>query len=77
MNEQGPCADLDISSWLEGILRPAHACHPGDTLCLDVGDRPLLSNIRHGLIDPDTPEDAHTMTSVEGKELKLVVCSPK
>lgn len=75
MGEQGLYADFGISSWLEGILRPAHVCQPGDTLCLDVGDRPLLSNIRQGLIDPDTPKDAHTMKSVEGKELKLVVCS--
>ncbi|KAL3474374.1 putative beta-1,6 glucan synthetase [Aspergillus californicus] len=50
---------------------PAH-CEAGDTLCLDVGDRPLLSNLRTGLIDPDTPESAHTKKSADGKEWKLV-----
>lgn len=48
-------------------------CHPGDTLCLDVGERPLLSNLRKGLIDPDTPESAMTKTAADGTELKLVV----
>lgn len=48
-------------------------CTPGDTLCLDVGDRPLLSNIRRGLIDPDTPESAMTKTADDGTEMKLVV----
>ncbi|RHZ45797.1 SKN1/KRE6 family beta-glucan synthesis-associated protein, partial [Aspergillus thermomutatus] len=47
-------------------------CNPGDTLCLDVGERPLLSNIRRGLIDPDTPDSAKTKTSADGKEWKLV-----
>lgn len=48
-------------------------CHPGDTLCLDVGERPLLSNLRQSLIDPDTPEEAHTKKNLNGKEMKLVV----
>ncbi|PLB47889.1 putative beta-1,6 glucan synthetase [Aspergillus steynii IBT 23096] len=47
-------------------------CEAGDTLCLDVGERPVLSNLRKGLIDPDTPESAKTKTSVDGKEWKLV-----
>lgn len=48
-------------------------CHPGDTLCLDVGERPLLSNMRKGLIDPDTPQSAMSKTAADGTELKLVV----
>lgn len=48
-------------------------CEAGDTLCLDVGDRPVLSNLRKGLIDPDTPESAKTKKAVDGKEWKLVV----
>lgn len=48
-------------------------CDPGDTLCLDVGDRSLLKNLRTGLIDPDTPESAKTKVSADGKEWKLVV----
>ncbi|KAI9368592.1 beta-glucan synthesis-associated protein-domain-containing protein [Aspergillus egyptiacus] len=52
--------------------KPGGKCEAGDTLCLDVGDRPLLSNIRRGLIDPDTPESAYTKKSAGGKEWKLV-----
>lgn len=48
-------------------------CEAGDTLCLDVGERPVLSNLRKGLIDPDTPDSAKTKKSVDGKEWKLVV----
>ncbi|KAL4949514.1 beta-glucan synthesis-associated protein-domain-containing protein [Aspergillus filifer] len=49
-----------------------HRCAAGDTLCLDVGDRPILSNLRKGLIDPDTPESAYTKKAADGKEWKLV-----
>jgi hypothetical protein len=48
-------------------------CNSGDTLCLEVGDRPLLSNIRRGLIDPDTPDSAKTKIAADGKEWTLVV----
>lgn len=58
---------------MEGILSKGHSCRPGDMLCLDVGERPLLSNIRRGLIDPDTPKDAMSKKNVDGKEWKLVV----
>lgn len=34
---------------------------------------PLLNNVRRGLIDPDTPEDAKLKTDANGKKLKLVV----
>ncbi|KAE8144430.1 beta-glucan synthesis-associated protein-domain-containing protein [Aspergillus avenaceus] len=47
-------------------------CKAGDTLCLDVGDRAILSNIRTGLIDPDTPTSARTKKTADGKEWKLV-----
>jgi beta-glucanase (GH16 family) len=33
---------------------------------------PLLSNIRQGLIDPDTPKSAMSRTSYTGKKQKLV-----
>lgn len=46
-----------------------------DPHCLDVGKRPLLKNIRHGLIDPDTPDDVKNIKSADGKEWKLVVGS--
>ena len=32
-----------------------------------------MQNLRMGLIDPDTPEEALTKKSVNGKEMKLVV----
>jgi hypothetical protein len=40
---------------------------------LDVGERPLLDNLRKSLIDPDTPKEAFTKKNVNGKEMKLVV----
>ncbi|KAJ5753459.1 uncharacterized protein N7511_007612 [Penicillium nucicola] len=61
-----------LITWLEGIMKPRSVCHPHDTLCLDVGERDLLGNIRHGLIDPDTPKDALTKKNINGKEMKLV-----
>jgi hypothetical protein len=60
-------------SWVEGILKPTHPCKDGDFLCLDVGEVPLLENIRRGLIDPDTPEEAMTKKNADGKEWQLVV----
>lgn len=42
-------------------------------LCLDVGPIALLQNVRHSLIDPDTPESALTKTSADGKTFRLVV----
>lgn len=44
----------------------------GDPMCLDVGEVPLLKNIRTSLIDPDTPESVKKITSTGGKEWKLV-----
>jgi hypothetical protein len=54
-------------------MKPKSVCHPHDTLCLDVGPRDLLGNIRQGLIDPDTPKEAFTKKNINGKEMKLVV----
>ncbi|KAL4918181.1 beta-glucan synthesis-associated protein-domain-containing protein [Aspergillus aurantiobrunneus] len=61
-----------VATAVKGIPKKSPICEAGDTLCLDVGDRPLLSNIRRGLIDPDTPESAHSKKSADGKEWKLV-----
>ncbi|KAL4742356.1 beta-glucan synthesis-associated protein-domain-containing protein [Aspergillus similis] len=57
---------------MKGFEKTQSGCRSGDTLCLDVGDRPLLSNIRRGLVDPDTPESAYSKMSADGKEWKLV-----
>ncbi|KKK24335.1 putative beta-1,6 glucan synthetase (Kre6) [Aspergillus rambellii] len=54
-----------------GFKRPGPKCEAGDTLCLDVGDRPLLTKIRTGLIDPDTPESAYKKKAADGKEWQL------
>ncbi|KAI9739343.1 MAG: hypothetical protein M1834_007556 [Cirrosporium novae-zelandiae] len=43
-----------------------------DWYCVNNKTYPLLSNIRTGLIDPDTPESAKTKTGVDGDTLKLV-----
>ncbi|KAL4779226.1 beta-1,6 glucan synthetase [Aspergillus varians] len=61
-----------IVTAMKGLHKSRPNCDAGDTLCLDVGDRPLLSNIRSGLIDPDTPKSAYSKKSVDGKEWKLV-----
>jgi hypothetical protein len=58
---------------IRGLQKEGSGCRPGDTLCLDVGDRPILSNLRTGLIDPDTPKSARTIKATDGKEWKLVV----
>lgn len=42
-------------------------------MCLDVGNVPLLKNIRSSLIDPDTPDSAKTIKAANGKEWQLVV----
>ena len=41
-------------------------------LCINNGKVELLKNIRTGLIDPDTPDSAKSMTSYDGKTLNLV-----
>ena len=40
--------------------------------CINVGKIPLLKNIRHTLIDPDTPSSAKTKKSRDGSTLHLV-----
>lgn len=68
-------ANSNCRTWLAGFGKHPHEgiCHPEDTLCLDVGERPLLGNLRQSLIDPDTPKEAYTKKSANGKEMKLVV----
>ena len=41
-------------------------------LCINNGKVPLLKNVRTGLIDPDTPDSAKSMTGHDGSTLKLV-----
>ncbi|KAF4210623.1 hypothetical protein CNMCM8980_005758 [Aspergillus fumigatiaffinis] len=58
---------------VKGMLdKSGPKCSPSDPLCLEVGERPLLSNMRRGLIDPDTPDSAKTKKAADGKEWTLV-----
>lgn len=54
------------------IIESESPCDAGE-LCIDIGPIDLLKNVRHSLIDPDTPESAKTRKSASGKEYKLVV----
>lgn len=69
----GWIADNGCRTFVKGLVKPKPSPCRGDPLCLDVGSRSLLKNIRTGLIDPDTPEDAKKKKSADGKEWKLVV----
>jgi len=45
----------------------------GNADCLGITNVPLLNNVRRGLIDPDTPQDAMTIMSEDGStQLQLV-----
>jgi hypothetical protein len=44
-------------------------------MCISVDKTPLLTNVRTGLIDPDTPKSVYTKKSHQGQTLKLVVWS--
>ncbi|KAJ6135564.1 hypothetical protein N7512_000724 [Penicillium capsulatum] len=61
-----------VITWVAGVMKGDHSCDPADYSCLEVGDRPILHNIRKGLIDPDTPKEAMTKKNLDGKEWKLV-----
>lgn len=50
---------------------PPNEC-ASDPNCIDVGNVPLLKNIRTSLIDPDTPSDLRTKTAADGSTLNLV-----
>ncbi|KAI9849038.1 MAG: hypothetical protein M1837_005929 [Sclerophora amabilis] len=61
-----------ILTFVQRIVDPTAGACASDPDCIDVGPIPLMENIRHGLIDPDTPESAMTRKSAEGQTLKLV-----
>ena len=44
-------------------------------MCIRADKSPLLTNLRTGLIDPDTPKSAYAKKSRQGQTLKLVVGS--
>ncbi|KAJ9300854.1 CAZyme family GH16 [Paecilomyces variotii] len=61
-----------ILTFVRRFDSPAVSPCAGDPLCLDVGEVPLLKNIRTGLIDPDTPDSAKSITAANGKTWELV-----
>ncbi|RAH41939.1 SKN1/KRE6 family beta-glucan synthesis-associated protein [Aspergillus brunneoviolaceus CBS 621.78] len=62
-----------VMSAVESFRKPSRpSCHETDPLCLDVGQQPMLANIRTGLIDPETPKSAMSKTTADGKEWQLV-----
>jgi beta-glucanase (GH16 family) len=55
------------------LTKPEKGPCTNNPLCIKGKEHePLLANIRHGLIDPDTPLAAMTRTSYTGKKQKLV-----
>jgi len=55
------------------MTRPEKGPCTGNPLCIQgKQNEPVLSNIRKGLIDPDTPLEAMTRISATGKKQKLV-----
>lgn len=55
------------------MTKPERGPCTNNPLCIKGKEHePLLTNIRQGLIDPDTPKDAMFRTSYSGKRQKLV-----
>jgi beta-glucan synthesis-associated protein KRE6 len=59
---------------VEGMVKPDKSTYncAEDPQCIDVGSIPLFQNMRSGLIDPDTPDDAKTITTQDGNTQVLV-----
>ena len=68
------CQSFNYRTFVRKLTEPTSndVCKK-DPMCLDVGNVPLLSNIRTTLIDPHTPDSAKTITSANGKQWQLVV----
>lgn len=60
-----------ILTFVQRFEPPPNEC-ASDPDCIDVGNVPLLKNIRTGLIDPDTPSDLLTKKAADGSTLNLV-----
>lgn len=57
---------------MDGVIQGARDPCTLDPMCISM-TRPLLKNIRTGLIDPTTPKSAMTKTAADGTEWQLVV----
>lgn len=57
---------------MDGVIQGARDPCTLDPMCISM-TRPLLKNIRTGLIDPTTPKSAMTKKAADGTEWQLVV----
>jgi hypothetical protein len=61
------------STFVENVTTPEKGPCTGNPLCIEgKQNEPLLTNLRTGLIDPDTPESAMSRTSYDGSKQVLV-----
>ncbi|CRG89002.1 Beta-glucan synthesis-associated protein SKN1 [Talaromyces islandicus] len=60
-----------VTTFVGKMFEPPYDPCNEDPMCLD-NNRPLLKNVRTGLIDPTTPKSAMSKTSADGTEWKLV-----
>jgi len=65
----------DYRTFVHRLTTPEVGPCTNNPMCINVGDVPLLKNLRTSLIDPTTPSSAKTRTSHSGTKQKLVVCS--
>jgi beta-glucanase (GH16 family) len=61
-----------ILTFVQKFVDPGKTSCLGDPLCIDAQRFDLLKNVRTSLIDPDTPESAHSRTSYSGQKQNLV-----
>ena len=63
----------NTSTFVEDITKPERGACNDNPLCIEGKQtEPLLTNIRRGLIDPDTPDEVKTRTSYNGEKQVLV-----
>ena len=58
-------------TFLKSVVDPPDPCASNPN-CINI-KQPLLTKVRAGLIDKDTPKSAYTKTSVDGSQMQLVV----
>ncbi|KAI9748773.1 MAG: hypothetical protein M4579_007123 [Chaenotheca gracillima] len=57
---------------VQKVVDPTGGACSSNPDCIDVGPIPLFTNVRRGLIDPDTPDSAKSRKSASGKKMNLV-----
>ena len=67
----------DFRTFVHKLTTPEVGPCTNNPMCINVGDVPLLKNLRTTLIDPTTPSSAKTRTSHSGTKQNLVVCGGK